>query len=97
MRTATARTTTLPQKEIARRKRKHRRRSARLNLAPRACENTFQTSSSFVVDFAFPPFGGVALDTKERVERMLEATISSAYLADEVDKDKEKERLRGMV
>jgi len=28
---------------------------------------------------------------------MIEATISSAYLADEVDKDKGKERLRGMV
>ena len=98
MRTTTIQTTTatLPQKESARRKRKQRRRSARLNPAPRACENTFQTSS-FVVDFAFPPFVGVALDTKERVERMLEATISSAYLADEVDKDKGKERLRGMV
>ena len=96
MRTTTARTTPLPQKESARRKRRHRRRSARLNPAPRACENTFQTSS-FVVDFAFPPFVGVALDTKERVERMLEATISSAYLADEVDKEEDKERLRGMV
>ena len=98
MRTTTIQTTTatLPQKESARRKRKQRRRSARLNPAPRACENTFQTSS-FVVDFAFPPFVGVALDTKERVERMLEATISSAYLADEVDKDKGKERTRGMV
>ena len=63
----------------------------------RACENTFQTSSSFVVDFDFPPFVGVALDTKERVARMLEATISSAYLADEVDKEEDKERLRGMV
>ena len=28
---------------------------------------------------------------------MLEATISSAYLADEVDKEEDKERLRGMV
>ena len=62
-----------------------------------ACENTFHTSSSFVVDFAFPPFVGVALDTKERVARLLEATISSAYLADEVDKEEDKERLRGMV
>ena len=98
MRTTTIQTTTatLPQKESARRKRKQRRRSARLNPAPRACENTFQTSS-FVVDFAFPPFVGVALDTKERVARMLEATISSAYLADEVDKEEDKERLRGMV
>ena len=97
MRTTTrTMTTTLPQKERARRKRRHRRRRNALNPA-RACENTFQTSSSFVVDFAFPPFVGVDADTKERVERMIEATISSAYLADEVDKDKGKERLRGMV
>ena len=96
MRTTTARTTPLPQKESARRKRRHRRRRCALNPA-RACENTFQTSSSFVVDFDFPPFVGVALDTKERVARMLEATISSAYLADEVDKEEDKERLRGMV
>ena len=96
MRTTTARTTPLPQKESARRKRRHRRRRNVLNPAG-ACENTFQTSSSFVVDFDFPPFVGVALDTKERVARMLEATISSAYLADEVDKEEDKERLRGMV
>jgi len=97
MRTTTrTMTTTLPQKERARRKRRHRRRRNALNPA-RACESTFQTSSSFVVDFAFPPFVGVDADTKERVERMIEATISSAYLADEVDKDKGKERLRGMV
>ena len=96
MRTTTARTTPLPQKESARRKRRHRRRRYALNPEPRACENTFQTSS-FVVDFDFPPFVGVALDTKERVARMLEATISSAYLADEVDKEEDKERLRGMV
>ena len=95
MRTTTARTTPLPQKESARRKRRHRRRRNVLNPAG-ACENTFHTSS-FVVDFDFPPFVGVALDTKERVARMLEATISSAYLADEVDKEEDKERLRGMV
>lgn len=96
MRTTTARTTPLPQKESARRKRRHIRRRCALNPAG-ACENTFHTSSSFVVDFDFPPFVGVALDTKERVARMLEATISSAYLADEVDKEEDKERLRGMV
>ncbi|CAL6286035.1 unnamed protein product [Bathycoccus prasinos] len=96
MRTTTARTTPLPQKESARWKRRHRRRRCALNPAG-ACENTFHTSSSFVVDFDFPPFVGVALDTKERVARMLEATISSAYLADEVDKEEDKERLRGMV
>ena len=95
MRTTTARTTPLPQKESARRKRRHRRRRNVLNPAG-ACENTFHTSS-FVVDFDFPPFVGVALDTKEHVARMLEATISSAYLADEVDKEEDKERLRGMV